>query len=75
MCMMQTKELENHPLSNDIKIEPINLSTDENADNFIEKYLLRALPTMVLVDDDNKEINVFRGFTKSADIDNFINSL
>lgn len=75
MCMMQTKELENHPLTNDIKIQAINLSTDPEAHKYIEEYKIQALPTIVLEDDDDNIVKIFRGFNRSADIDNFINNL
>ena len=40
-----------------------------------EKYLIKSIPTMLLLDDNDNVIHKWIGYTKSADINKFIAEL
>lgn len=65
-CKQQSKLLEN------FKTVPIiEIDVDEEPD-MAGDFNIRSLPTMILVDDENKEITRFVGLTKIEEIETFI---
>ena len=67
-CKMQTKEFEENPV--DTELVPIDV--DEDKEDLATKYNVRAVPTMVLVGDNDKILNKWVGVTKSSTINEFI---
>lgn len=70
-CKMQTKEFEENPV--DTELVPIDV--DEDKEDLATKYNVRAVPTMVLVGDNDKVLNKWVGITKSSTINEFIKGL
>lgn len=70
-CKMQTKEFEENPV--DTELVPIDV--DENKEDLATKYNVRAVPTMVLVGDNDEVLNKWVGITKSSTINEFITGL
>lgn len=67
-CKLQTewlKQLDN------IDIEHINIE-DDNSIEIINKYKIRNVPTLVLLDDKEEVLRVFNGLTKIEDIEKII---
>lgn len=67
-CKQQTKLLEGFT-----DAEVVSLDCDENED-LVDKYEVRGLPTLILIDDNDEIISRFVGITKPAVIKNAINS-
>ena len=70
-CKMQTKEFEENPV--DTELVPIDV--DEDKEDLATKYNVRAVPTMILVGDNDKVLNKWVGVTKSSTINEFIKGL
>lgn len=70
-CKMQTKEFEENPV--DTELVPIDV--DEDKEDLATKYNVRAVPTMVLVGDNDEALNKWVGITKSSTINEFIKGL
>lgn len=70
-CKMQTKEFEENPV--DTELVPIDV--DEDEEDLATKYNVRAVPTMVLVGDNDEVLNKWVGITKSSTINEFIKGL
>lgn len=70
-CKMQTKEFEENPV--DTELVPIDV--DEDKEDLATKYNVRAVPTMVLVGDNDEVLNKWVGITKSSTINEFIKGL
>lgn len=70
-CKMQTKEFEENPV--DTELVPIDV--DEDKEDLATKYNVRAVPTMVLVGDNDEVLNKWVGITKSSTINAFIKGL
>lgn len=70
-CKMQTKEFEENPV--DTELVPIDV--DEDKEDLATKYNVRAVPTMVLVGDNDEVLNKWVGITKSGTINEFIKGL
>lgn len=66
-CKQQSKLLENFT---DVPI--ISYDVEENPD-MANKYNIRNLPTMVLVDENENEVHRFSGLTQPEKIKEFIN--
>lgn len=67
-CKQQTKLLEGFT-----EAEVISVDCDENED-LVDKYEVRGLPTLILVDDNDKVISKFVGITKPEVIKDAINN-
>lgn len=67
-CKQQTKEFEENPV--DTELVPIDV--DEDKEDLATKYNVRAVPTMVLVGDNDEVLNKWVGITKSSTINEFI---
>lgn len=67
-CKQQTKLLEGFT-----EAEVISVDCDENED-LVDKYEVRGLPTLILVDDSDKVISKFVGITKPEVIKDAINN-
>lgn len=52
----------------DVVIESINVDEDENED-IVEKYKVRGLPTLILLNDEDELISRFSGLTQREDIE------
>lgn len=70
-CKMQTKEFEENPV--DTELVPIDV--DEDKGDLATKYNVRAVPTMVLVGDNDEVLNKWVGITKFSTINEFIKGL
>ena len=70
-CKMQTKEFEENPV--DTELVPIDVDGDK--EDLATKYNVRAIPTMVLVGDNDEVLNKWVGITKSSTINEFIEGL
>lgn len=70
-CKQQTKEFEKNPV--DTELVPIDV--DEDEEDLATKYNVRAVPTMVLVGDNDEVLNKWVGITKSSTINEFIKGL
>lgn len=70
-CKQQTKEFEENPV--DTELVPIDV--DEDEEDLATKYNVRAVPTMVLVGDNDEVLNKWVGITKSSTINEFIKGL
>lgn len=70
-CKMQTKEFEENPV--DTELVPIDVDGDK--EDLATKYNVRAIPTMVLVGDNDEVLNKWVGITKSSTINEFIKGL
>lgn len=70
-CKIQTKEFEENPV--DTELVPIDV--DEDKEDLATKYNVRAVPTMVLVGDNDEVLNKWVGITKSSTINEFIKGL
>lgn len=67
-CKQQTKLLEGFT-----EAEVVEIDCDENED-LVDKYEVRGLPTLVLIDDNEKVISKFVGITKPEVIKDAINN-
>lgn len=67
-CKQQTRLLENCP----IEVQPINVET-EKSEELAEKFGIRSLPTLVIINDKEEELTRFIGLTTLNKIVNFIN--
>lgn len=67
VCKVIAKEFTNNPI--DVPIENINVEDDEQIP---EKYNVRNLPTVILVDDAGEVLEKWHGFVKSEVINNKI---
>lgn len=67
-CKQQTKLLEGFT-----NAEVVSVDCDENED-LVDKYEVRSLPTLVLIDDNEKIISKFVGMTKPEVIKDAINN-
>ena len=54
-----------------VEIEPINIE-DESNESLCDKYGIKSLPTLVLVDDDGEAIKEWRGLTHPSEILEYI---
>lgn len=71
-CKMQTVEFNENPL--DVDVEVIDID-EKSEDNVLTKYNIHSVPTLILLNDENKEIKRWIGLTKSKDINEYIRSL
>lgn len=71
-CKQQTKEFERNPLS--VELQSIDCENPKNQD-LVEKFKVRNLPYMVLVNDNNEIINNWTGLTKSSIINSYVSNL
>lgn len=67
-CKQQTRLLENCP----IEVQHINVEAEEN-EELAEKFGIRNLPTLVIVNDKEEELTRFIGLTTLDKIVNFVN--
>lgn len=70
-CKQQTKEFEENPV--DTELVPIDV--DEDDKDLATKYNVRAVPTMILVGDNEEVLNKWVGITKSSTINEFLRGL
>lgn len=70
-CKMQTKEFEENPV--DTELVPVDV--DEDKEDLATKYNVRAVPTMILVGDNDEVLSKWVGITKSSTINEFIKGL
>lgn len=70
-CKEQSKLLEGF---NEIEITSINVEDEDKAD-LVNQLRVMNLPTMVIVDDENKELKRFIGVTPISKISNSIKEL
>ena len=66
-CKQQSKFLDN--LS--IPVESIDVEDGAN-ESLIEKYGIRNLPTLIIIDKDGNELKRFAGLTKKDVIENYL---
>ena len=64
-CKQQHSELEHNPLP--IPVEEYDIEDDACVD-LVEKFQIRSIPTMVLLDDEDNELTRWCGYTRSAKI-------
>lgn len=69
-CKAQSKEFSNNRL--DINLEPIDI---EEKEELCDKYNIKSIPTMVLINNKETELNRWIGFTKAKDINNYIKGI
>ncbi len=69
-CKAVTKEFELHPIN--VPIE--NVDAEENTE-LINKYKIKNIPTMILLDDNEKVVETWHGIVKSEVINNKIKEL
>lgn len=67
LCHQQEKEISKCPLALSVEI----IDVDEN-DDIVEKYKVRNLPKLILVDYNGTEIKRWMGVTESNEINNFL---
>lgn len=67
-CKQQTKLLEGFT-----EAEVISVDCDENED-LVDKYEVKGLPTLILIDDNEKVISKFVGMTKPEVLKDAINN-
>lgn len=65
-CQTMNKKLESFKLC---EVVHYDVDTDEG-EEMSEKYKVRNIPVMVLVDDDGNELKRWNGLTNIADIEN-----
>lgn len=70
-CKTQTKEFEENPV--DTELVPVDV--DEDKEDLATKYNVRAVPTMILVGDNDEVLSKWVGITKSSTINEFIKGL
>ena len=70
-CRLQHTEFENNPI---VGAELVEVDIEEDTE-IAEKYLIKSIPTMLLLDDNDNVIHKWIGYTKSADINKFIAEL
>lgn len=70
-CRSQHTEFENNPI---VGAELVEVDIEEDTE-IAEKYLIKSIPTMLLLDDNDNVIHKWIGYTKSADINKFIAEL
>lgn len=70
-CKQQTKEFEENPI--DTELVPVDV--DEDEEDLATKYNVRAVPTMILVGDNDEVLSKWVGITKSSTINEFIEGL
>ena len=68
---LQHTECENNPI---VGAELVEVDIEEDTE-IAEKYLIKSIPTMLLLDDNDNVIHKWIGYTKSADINKFIAEL
>lgn len=68
-CKQQTKLLKDFT---EIEIESIDCDQSEE---LVDKYDIKGLPTLVLIDDNEKVLNKFIGITKPEIIKEFIKNI
>lgn len=68
-CKMQTKEFEENP----IDVEVVAVDIDEDKEDLSTKFSIRAIPTMILIGDNDEMLHRWTGYTKSSTINGFIN--
>ncbi|WP_287385716.1 thioredoxin family protein [Lachnospira sp.] len=71
-CKAQTKLLED--LNENIEIIPINIE-EESSSELCEKYGVRSLPTLVLVDEFGGDLKIWHGVTHPKEISEAIDEL
>ncbi len=69
-CKIQNSEFEKNPPKVELQI----VDVDEDTDNLASKYHVRNIPVIVLLDND-KEIHRWTGFTKTYQINDYIDNL
>ena len=70
-CRLQHTEFENNPI---VGAELVEVDIEEDTE-IAEKYLIKSIPTMLLLDDNDNVIHKWIGYTKSADINKLITEL
>lgn len=68
-CKSQKAEMEK--LKN---IEIVNVNAEEDEDT-VDKYNVRSVPTIIVLDNSDKELKRWTGFTLATEIQGFINTL
>lgn len=66
-CKNQKKEMEKLT-----GIEIVNIDAEED-DESVEKYNIRSVPTIIVLDDSDNELKRWTGFTLATEIQGFIN--
>lgn len=73
-CKMQGEELTNNPIDAEVQ----NIDADSDASNdleLIQKYKIRNIPTLILIDSKGEVKARFSGFTRSSEINETIAKL
>lgn len=70
-CKQQTKLFEEVPLS----IELQGIDIDEDPDNLVNKYEIRSVPTMVLIDKEGEILKKWTGITSTSTIEEYIKTI
>lgn len=68
-CKQQAKEFEEHPVN--VEVESIDI--DDDAEDLVSKYHVMSIPTLILLDENDELLKRWTGFTKSENINKFIN--
>lgn len=71
-CQTMNKRLKDFNICDVIHYDVDN--EDEETTSIVEKYKIRNIPVMVLVDDDGNELKRWNGLTNILDIENEIKS-
>jgi thioredoxin-like negative regulator of GroEL len=67
-CRAMDKELKEHPLIIEPKIIDVD---DDDSEEFVEKYSVRNIPTIIILEGDT-EIKRWIGRTSSEEINNYL---
>lgn len=70
-CKAQDNEFKEHPLV----ISPKIIDVDEAEESLIDKYKIRSIPVIIVLDNDNNEIKRWVGRTSSTEINDFLNKV
>lgn len=74
-CQVTKKALGEFGLSHkDIEIQYINIEEEANED-LVDSYHVRNLPTLVLLNEESKEIKRHTGLLNVAGLENFVSEL
>lgn len=63
-CRMQEIEL----MNNKVIFTSIDLEKDSKSQYYIDKYHITNIPIVVIQDDNDNDLNVYRGFTRVSSI-------
>lgn len=66
-CQMQSREFSETPIGIDIQEIDVDSSSSEDM-KLVERYNIRSIPSMIIVDDTGEALKRFTGYTPSDEI-------